>query len=170
MRSAMDFLTLCLFPSHAWCRGPPSPVYNQFWHDLLQRLGYCWTREVRWLARWLLYSGPMRYHYVRCHIAHYLQKRSQLAPWPRARLRKHSHCFMWKQGRRQGGRYHIYPFVTFLTDVWTGTQSQNGLYNVPQEEKSPIFWNFGQVKFQFWKAFPLAGKKTGRVSCILPIV
>ena len=89
-------------PSHAWCRSSPSPVYNQFWHDLLQRLGYCWTREVRWFARWLLYSGPMRYHYVRCHIAHHLQKRSQLAPWSWARLRKHPHCFMWKQGRCQG--------------------------------------------------------------------
>jgi len=61
--------------------------------------GYSWPGKVRWSSRWILYQRPMWHHHVWCHIENHVQGCSQLAPWPRASVRKHPRRFMWKQGR-----------------------------------------------------------------------
>jgi len=45
----------CKFDSHTGCWGTSTGISHKSRSNPIQRLGYCWSGEIWWSARWILH-------------------------------------------------------------------------------------------------------------------
>jgi len=52
----------CEFDSHIGCWSTSAGISHKPRSNQIQCLGHCWSREIRWSARWILHPGWVNLH------------------------------------------------------------------------------------------------------------